>query len=409
MIEFISYENIANGHYTLNYAENGKNCSANFSLKKMVGFLRDKVNNKDVDSCADFSVAYEKYPYLKYFAEELNRALPPLSAKLLIVAIEKGDDTLSDYMLKRFGLTEETLKKRTVDCFEKLNFLYRAKGKDCYEAIYEKWWQKTPRDVLFDPNDDFCRTKEGRRVFLSEQSKKQLVDSHAIVEQAAKNILAGENGYNMFEFNGKRLYIKIQDINMYEVWAFQTSGEEIVEIRKLNLSVEGILGVFGLDDIFESTRWMRLYFSELSKCVTDAIADGSFSLLQFAKAMGNKYLEYELKFWAETATDDEIDYLEKISRRNRFLPHKDIYDVDDVKIISMDKIRKTYFNRMDKWFCHIVIGGFERVCVWCKGYKSLEFHIFNSLLYPGYSFKVCTISQRLADEFEAKANITPAS
>ncbi|MDE6301965.1 MAG: hypothetical protein K2M36_00045 [Clostridia bacterium] len=398
------YEKIYNKNFVLYYTEYGEACRKNVSFRQLVAFLRDKNRNKYIRPFEDLQKIYNRYPYLTKYDEEVSGLFSKqmLIGYLLIAAIENGDEQLSDYVLSACNLSEQKLKGRIIESFKKIKFNSRRNGENYFDIVAVRLTQNTPKTIIYNVNDDFCRNKDRRRLFLTEQAKAQLDECVQQTDKLMNEIWnCRQNEYLPFDFNGKRLWLKKLSNGVYNVVTMKMVGGCITEIRMDDRNVDEILRQFGKEDLVSWSSSGNL------RIVLDSIVDGSFPLMVHAKQTEDTYLEYELKYQAGIATDDEIRYLESKVVRNRFIARREVYDVDSVELISakVELSKRSYFSRWKRWVVKIIIDGFERECSWTKGDDHIDVWSKNdrgSIIYH-----VCKISEQLREKFDIIAMQNP--
>lgn len=237
----------------------------------------------------------------------------------------------------------------------------------------------------------------GLSLQLTERAKVQMKVRN-ISENSLKNVLSCTNGYAglWFEENDN-LYLKKLKSDLYEVWSLRKDDGVITDISKNDLTVGGIVEMYSRCDLFYS----QTHYAGAKHVFRKAIKNGNHPLILYAKQSGDKYFECELKFLAGIASDDEIEYLEKVVKRNRFISKKETYGADDVEIKSYEELRRRHMYDRQRWLCKIVIDGAERCCIWQN--DDLSFEIQMDYGYVGFGLdNKCAMSYELRDKFSEK-------
>lgn len=363
-----SYKRQSNGYVRLYYLLNGEPEYDDFSLKRMLGFLRNSFGHKlpkiKPDECEPF---FEKYPALRRYAVAITQILPGPIAHLCICAAKNGDWDIVEYVFYRYNISTRNFERKTVENFSHIQFAKRRDGTYIYDCSCSNW-QKVERIYFDDTLNEYaiynvCDYKK-KVIFLSSAADKQFKYKQHETEEMIENALDGKDGFCRMDYCNKTVFVKKIDNEKYLVLDFfgNAACDKKCDITLRECSVREILNLF-----------------ENRIKVISAIQNGNFPLLTFAQRTGDKYLLFELRYLADIATNEELCYLESVVKRNRFIVRKEFYDMKDVRILSVKSgvreiksiphrwigYRSHYAFSLPEYTFELVIDKLALKAVWC--------------------------------------------
>ena len=336
--------------------EHYKGCINSFiektDLSDFIKKLSKKVCNYNTAYITDedFEIITQKYPYIKFFHKEIvernikNRVI----IWLFISAIKTGNNELCDYIINTYNLTEENSKTWELDVldgysnaiFDRLEYGQKhynlKKGEiGCF-----------PYDITYSVGDRYY-VNNGERYILSDNLIELLKTAEKTFQTQLKCVLSKSDGYNYADFgNGRIIGFKRIRYNNYHFIIIKKSGEEIIRLK--NYFCEAMFFL----KWFDFKRWGDHGGTEMP---TDM---NRFPLYISAKESEDVFLEREIKYWLDVASQSEIDYLNQNTEygfNERFLLEKDIYDLEDIEIIETNS--RIINFRGWVYECKIIIDG----------------------------------------------------
>lgn len=200
-----------------------------------------------------------------------------------------------------------------------------------------------------------------------------------------ENAINEKDGIHLVDFSiNKYLAYRQISLNNYIFIIMVKKYDEIVYVESFTGKVIDFLKKFDFKKwCLSITAFGKITYSEI------------LPLVIFAKENGDIFLEYEIKYYFDKASQEEIDYLNNKdgdSHEPRFALKKDLYDIDDIIIKSVDFYIKKWYGEVYK--LDIIIDDVER---------NAQFH-FNTDEIPAYlslrpfgKIIKCNITERLAN------------
>ncbi len=230
------------------------------------------------------------------------------------------------------------------------------------------------------------------KYIASKNLKKQLKAAEKIFNAELKNALKEKDGYCLIDYGiGRFLAFKHLESDRYHFFVLKKLDGKLIRIESNFMTAADF--IYG----FSFSRWGFVGGLEDKFCDLD-----NFPLYLAAKKTGDKFLEYEIKYMADIATQDELDYLNEhdsfISPARIYLK-KDIYDVEDVEILTAKTEYRSWFRKI--YECDIIIDGLKRSTRFSNTTPP-KLHV-HSL----HKITECRITERLADKIIEALGLNP--
>lgn len=240
-----------------------------------------------------------------------------------------------------------------------LRFLERIDGKDFYEygnGEYRKGvccYQLN--DYFYSINTYKCTYIKAReqKYYITQETKARFISVYNDCMQDIESAKKEENGFFRADFEDKYLAYKQKARGVYQIIAVNEKDDTIYQM------FSGLYD-FLMHFDFECFSPTSLRFDALEKILTK-IKVNTFPLLISAKEHQDKYLEYELKYFSDCATQEEIDYLNSLDSKHRFIP---IPRIENIEIIRCSKMSKTLLNHLEKYLFTVIIDNKERHAIY---------------------------------------------
>lgn len=240
-----------------------------------------------------------------------------------------------------------------------LRFCERKCGMDYYEFGNKLY---ALGNCKYNINEDFYTivypiksTEENYHI--TQETQRRFKTAYETLLQNIENIKKECNGYYKANFGGNFIGYKHIEKDIYQFIAVNENDNYIYQTFDNIVSFLTFF-CFGL--------WKNNKLKcKIEDCVKQEIINDTFPLLLSARLHQENYLEYELKYLGGIASQTEMDYLESIDGKHRFLPTKDIYDIDRIHIENIAKvIPKNFFNKEDCILFNASLDGITQEIVW---------------------------------------------
>ena len=252
-----------------------------------------------------------------------------------------------------------------------LRFLERKDGQDFYE--YGNMGYRAGV-CCYNLDDDFysvnankwtCIKVPEEMYYITQETKARFISIYNDFMQDMQYAKNEENGFFRADFDDKYLAYKQIANGVYQIIAVNEKDDSIFQFIG---SIYDFLNRFDFDE-WEYT-FLRL---DTLQSVISRVKENTFPLFLSAQQHQDKYLEYELKYLSEIATQSEIEYLSSIDKKHRFVPATDIYDIDKIEIYEFSKLPKTFFERLDKYAFKTVIDNIPQEIIWYPSMNNVVF------------------------------------
>lgn len=127
------------------------------------------------------------------------------------------------------------------------------------------------------------------------------------------------------------------------------------------------------------------------------LKENALPLYLSAQACGDKFLECEIKYLTDTATQTELDYLNQndtFEKVDRFYLKKDIYDLDDIEILNVFSKIKRWVGRLIE--CDVIIDGKQLTLYFKPPLTPKQYELTIHTRYKTLYYK---ITPRVLDKF----------
>ncbi len=252
---------------------------------------------------------------------------------------------------------EKRLDKKIVNA-KWIRFFERKNGKDFYEFGNKLYALGI---CAYNLNEDFYtiypfKDKE-ENYYITVETQSRFKTAYETLLKDIKNIKQECNGFFRANFGSNFIGYKHIKKEIYQFIAINENDNYIYQTFD-DIAFFLTQFCFGL--------WKKnMLKSEIEDSIKQEIINDTFPLLLSARLHQEDYLEYELKYWGGVATQKEMDYLEHIDGKHRFLPTTDIYDIDRFQIENLLKVvPRTFFNKEKCIWFNVYIDGIPQEIVW---------------------------------------------
>lgn len=265
---------------------------------------------------------------------------------------------------------EKRFDKKVVKA-KRLRFLERKDGQDFYEYGNMEYRSGV---CCYNLNDDFYSVNANKwtyikateeKYYITQETKARFISVYNDLMQDIECAKKEQNGFFRADFDDKYLAYKQKAKGVYQIIAVNEKEDSIFQF---------IGGIYDFLNRFDFDAWEYTFLRlDLLQSVISKIKENTFPLFLSAQQHQDKYLEYELKYLSEIATQSEIEYLSSIDKKHRFVPATDIYDIDKIEIYEFSKLPKTFFERLDKYAFKTVIDNIPQEIIWYPSMNNVVF------------------------------------
>lgn len=252
-----------------------------------------------------------------------------------------------------------------------LRFLERKDGQDFYE--YGNMGYRAGV-CCYNLNDDFYSVNANKwtyikakeeKYYITQETKARFISVYNDFTQDIECAKKEQNGFFRADFDDKYLAYKQKAKDVYQIIAVNEKEDSIFQF---------IGGIYDFLNRFDFDAWEYTFLRlDTLQNVISKVKENAFPLFLSAQQHQDKYLEYELKYLSEIATQSEIEYLSSIDKKHRFVPATDIYDIDKIEIYEFSKLPKTFFERLDKYAFKTVIDNIPQEIIWYPSMNNVVF------------------------------------
>lgn len=284
----------------------------------------------------------------------ISKIKRPIVFSLFVTAIKNNDSALRDFIIHKYNLTENDAKSWELITLPKYDtvMIEEVKYGETYYLLENKPFT-FPRTTITYKTGDIYTIKDNVRYILSKELIQQLDEATDRFYKSLDEVFAETNGYHIADFGNNR-FIGYKQIRpaFYNFIVIKKSDEGFTYLYQQFSGIQMFLGHF------DFSHWGVLSANP------NTLKEDTLPLYLSAKACGDKFLEYEIKFIIFSATQSEIDYLNEHDPATatqtdetykRFYLKKEIYDLEDIEILNVS-------TRIMKWYrrvyeCEIIIDG----------------------------------------------------
>lgn len=363
-----------------------KQCTINEFIKKLSKTGEWKCayefNEKDILTISN------KYPWIKYYHREIliSKIRKPIIFSLFVTAIESKDFTLSDFILNTYNLTEDNVKTWKLDTLEKYDIVQLEEIK--YGKTFYSLKNKTDlvgKTIHYKKGDIYCIT-DNVRYILSKGLIEQLDESTNTFYKSLNEVFAQTNGFHLADFGNGRFigYKQLQAGNYHFIIIKKSNNDFTYLYQTYRTALSFLTG-------FDFVRW------GMFRTDTTTLKENALPLYLSAQSCGDKFLEYEIKYLTDTATQTELDYLNQndtLEKIDRFYLKKDIYDLEDIEILNVSSKIKRWVGRLIE--CNVIIDGKQLTLHFKPPLNSKQYELTIHTEYKTLYYK---ITQRVIDKF----------
>ena len=368
-------------------------------VKNFVGKIMEQVCWRFTYNVSDkdFTVITEKYSWIKPYHKEIVLRIigKPILFWLFLSAIKENDTALSEYIIDRFDLTEKNSLNWELEKLEGLNNVEMKKrdnGKNYYCGSKIGKTISFQVDLEYKTGENFC-IMDNKRYHISEELKEEFLQAEQSFDEKLSEVQSEKGGFCLAAFSPDNyLAYKQISLNNYSFILIVKKDNEIVYAESFTGGITDFLKKFDFKKwCISITAFGELSYSDI------------LPLIVSAKENGDIFLEYEIRYYFDKASQEEIDYLNNIdgeSHELRFALKKNLYDISDIIIENIDSHVIKWYGRV--YNLDIVIDGEKR---------NARFHLktddtpaYLSLRPFGKIIK-CNITVRLADKIKELSKV----
>ena len=359
-------------------------------IKKLIKAVPYGDNNLSVKN---LKIITRKYPWIKLYHREIISRLirKAIIQGLFITAIKENDEAICNCILDTYHLTKQdslSWKLDVLDGYNKVELDQIKYGERYYRIQSNESNRNLPNVISYKRGNKYTIVN-GKRYIISVALKNQLNEAEDVFQNRLKDAMSEQNGYHLADFkNGRLIAFKQLDCDKYHFLIIKKNGDKLARFDSVaSPAIEFI-------NSFSFSRWGFV----LEKSGIDL---NNFPLYDRAKDVKDIFLEYEIKYLAGVATQEEMDYLNAHDSEDeelRFYLKKDVYDIDDVCILEVVYKIKMWVGRIKE--LKIIIDGKARMANFCHytdGSESLIVHSY-------YKRLECKITKRLANRIKELFN-----
>ena len=250
-----------------------------------------------------------------------------------------------------------------------IRFVERKDGQDFY--AYGNMEYGLGCNCAYQLNDDFYRINTNERAhpkaspqkyYITQETKARFLAVYNDLMSDIDSIKREGNGFYRADFGDKYIGWKPLGKGLYQIIAVNEKENTIYQTFS---GLYDFLTHFDFD-VFSPAL---LPFDAIAK-IAPKVKDGTFPLLVAAKKLGEKFLEYELKYFCDCATQEEVEYLNSVDGKHRFIP---VPRIENIEIVRCSKMSKTLLNHLDKYLLTVIMDNNERFAVY---YPSIPNRLF---------------------------------
>lgn len=336
----------------------------------------------------DISIISNKYPWIKFYHREIliSKIRKPIIFSLFVTAITTKDFTLSDYILNTYNLTEDTVKTWKLATLNKYDTVQLDEVK--YGETFYLLKNKTDfigKFIPYKKGSIYCLT-DNVRYILSKELIKQLDEASNTFYKNLNEVFTQTNGFHLADFGNGRFigYKQLQAGNYHFIIIKKTNEDFTYLYQTYRTALSFLTG-------FDFVRWGMFRTDYVT------LKETALPLYLSAQACGDKFLEYEINYLTDTATQNELDYLNQndtFEKVDRFYLKKDIYDLEDIKILDVSSKIKRWIGRLIE--CNVIIDGKQLTLHFRPPLDPKEYKL---TIYTKYKTLYYKITPRVIDKF----------
>lgn len=240
-----------------------------------------------------------------------------------------------------------------------LRFLERKDGQNFYE--YGNMGYRAGV-CCYNLDDDFYSVNANKwtyikakeeKYYITQETKARFISVYDDFTQDIECAKKEQNGFFRADFDDKYLAYKQIANDVYQIIAVNEKEDSIFQF---------IGGIYDFLNRFDFDEWEYTFLRlDLLQSVISKIKENTFPLFLSAQQHQDKYLEYELKYLSDCATQQEVDYLNSLDSKHRFIP---IPRIENIEIIRCSKMSKTLLNHLEKYRFTVIIDNKVRHAIY---------------------------------------------
>ena len=317
----------------------------------------------------------------------ISKIRKPIIFSLFVTAIINKDFTLSDYILNTYNLTEDSAKSWklvTLNRYDTVQ-LEEVKYGETFYLIKNKT-DSIGKSVPYE-KDTIYYIANNERYILSKELTKQFDEAKNTFYKNLNEVFIQTNGFHLADFGNDRFigYKQLQAGN-YHFIVIKKSNEEFTYLYQTYRTALSFLTEF------DFVRW------GMFRTDPATLKENALPLYLSAQACGDKFLEYEINYLTDTATQTELDYLNQndtFEKVDRFYLKKDIYDLEDIEILNVfSKIKRWVVGRLIE--CDVIIDGKQLTLYFKPPLNPKQYELTIHTRYKTLYYK---ITPRVIDKF----------
>lgn len=340
----------------------------------------------------DIAIICEKYPYIKYYHREIliSKIKRPIVFSLFVTSIKNNDCALRDFIIHRYNLTENDAKSWELETIPKYDMVMieEVKYGETYYLLENKPFT-FPKTAITYKTGDIYTIKDNVRYILSAELIKQLDEATNTFYKNLNEVFTETNGYHIADFGDNRFigYKQVKS-GFYHFIVIKKSNDGFTYLYQQFSGIQMFL------EHFDFSHWGVLSGNPTT------LKEDTLPLYLSAKACGDKFLEYEIKFLTFAANQSEIDYLNEHDPETatqtdetykRFYLKKEVYDLEDIEILGVSSCIKRWYRRVNE--CEIIIDG-KKV--------NARFSQDKLIIQTNHNILICKLTSKLTENLRQR-------
>ena len=348
----------------------------------------------------DIFTISNRYPWIKCYHREIliSKIRKPIIFSLFVTAIKNNDSTLSDYILNTYNLTEDTAKTWELPTLNRYDTVQLEEVK--YGETFYLLKNKTDligKIVPYEKDTIYCIT-DNERYILSKELTEQLDEATNTFYKNLNEVFNQTNGFHLADFgNGRFIGYKQLQAGNYHFIIIKKSNEDFTYLYQTYRTALSFLTGF------DFVRW------GMFRTNPTTLKENALPLYLSTQACGDKFLEYEINYLTDTATQTELDYLNQndtFEKVDRFYIKKDIYDLEDIEILNVSSKIKRWVGRLIE--CNVIIDGKQLTLHFKPPLNPKQYELTIHTRYKTLYYKITPrVIDKLIELFNSKKDEKP--
>ena len=258
------------------------------------------------------------------------------------------------------------------------------------EMYYDIKINDEPRSltVRYKARNKYCYIDEkGMKFVVSENLKKRFREAENAFNTEFKNALNERDGFYLTDYdNGRYIAFKHLNTDRYHFFVSKEIDGEFIRIESIFMTAADFIYNFS--------------FSRWGFAGSDEEISYLLKLSDSAKRAKDKFLEYEIKYMTDIATQEELDYLndhDGFKLPVHIYLKKELYDIDDVEILTAQRTFRSF--QVIIYECDIIIDGIKR------NTRFINKEPYKLCVHSLHKITECKITERLANKIKEMLNL----